>query len=94
MSGSFLATLPLLVLFVFVGRRMVAGILDGAFKVSAAGGGPCHGIHDTAPAARRDAGHGTACGRRRLDEVRDLVLAGRPGHPASRTRCRRSSRFP
>ncbi|MEJ2858780.1 MULTISPECIES: carbohydrate ABC transporter permease [unclassified Saccharothrix] len=32
MSGSFLATLPLLVLFVFVGRRMVAGILDGAFK--------------------------------------------------------------
>ncbi|WP_255621145.1 carbohydrate ABC transporter permease [Pseudonocardia sp. DSM 110487] len=32
MSGSFLATLPLLVLFVLVGRRMVAGILDGAFK--------------------------------------------------------------
>jgi len=32
MSGSFLATLPLLVLFVFVGRRMVAGILEGAFK--------------------------------------------------------------
>jgi cellobiose transport system permease protein len=32
MSGSFLATLPLLVLFVVVGRRMVAGILDGAFK--------------------------------------------------------------
>jgi cellobiose transport system permease protein len=32
MSGSFLATLPALVLFVFVGRRMVAGILDGAFK--------------------------------------------------------------
>jgi cellobiose transport system permease protein len=32
MSGSFLATLPLLVLFVFVGRKMVAGILDGAFK--------------------------------------------------------------
>ncbi|CAL9435951.1 Lactose transport system permease protein LacG [Actinosynnema sp. ALI-1.44] len=32
MSGSFLATVPLLVLFVFVGRRMVAGILDGAFK--------------------------------------------------------------
>jgi cellobiose transport system permease protein len=32
MSGSFLATLPLLVLFVFVGRRMVAGIMDGAFK--------------------------------------------------------------
>jgi cellobiose transport system permease protein len=32
MSGSFLATLPLLVIFVFVGRRMVAGIMDGAFK--------------------------------------------------------------
>lgn len=32
MAGSFLATIPLLVLFVFVGRRMVAGILDGAFK--------------------------------------------------------------
>lgn len=32
MSGSFLATIPLIVLFVFVGRRMVAGIMDGAFK--------------------------------------------------------------
>ncbi|TDC18336.1 carbohydrate ABC transporter permease [Streptomyces sp. 8K308] len=32
MSGSFLATLPLIVLFVLVGRRMVSGILDGAFK--------------------------------------------------------------
>ncbi|MET7459398.1 carbohydrate ABC transporter permease [Nonomuraea sp. NPDC005501] len=32
MAGSFLTTLPLLVLFVFVGRRMVAGIMDGAFK--------------------------------------------------------------
>jgi cellobiose transport system permease protein len=32
MAGSFVATLPLLVLFVFVGRRMVAGIMDGAFK--------------------------------------------------------------
>ena len=32
MSGSFLATIPLLVLFVFVGRRIVTGILDGAFK--------------------------------------------------------------
>jgi cellobiose transport system permease protein len=32
MSGSFLATLPLLVLFVFVGRRLVVGIMDGAFK--------------------------------------------------------------
>lgn len=32
MSGSFLATLPVLVLFVFVGRRLIAGIMDGAFK--------------------------------------------------------------
>ncbi|GAA2642268.1 carbohydrate ABC transporter permease [Paractinoplanes durhamensis] len=32
MSGSFLATIPMLILFVFVGRRMVAGIMDGAFK--------------------------------------------------------------
>ena len=32
MSGSFLATIPLVVLFVIVGRRMVAGILEGAFK--------------------------------------------------------------
>jgi cellobiose transport system permease protein len=32
MSGSFLATIPLVVLFVVVGRRMVAGILEGAFK--------------------------------------------------------------
>ncbi|MEO6088802.1 MAG: carbohydrate ABC transporter permease [Umezawaea sp.] len=32
MSGSFLATAPLVVVFVLVGRRMVAGILDGAFK--------------------------------------------------------------
>jgi cellobiose transport system permease protein len=32
MSGSFLATIPLVVLFVFVGRRMVAGIMEGAFK--------------------------------------------------------------
>lgn len=32
MSGSFLATLPLLVLFVFVGRRLVGGIMEGAFK--------------------------------------------------------------
>jgi len=32
MSGSFLATLPLLVLFAFVGRRFVQGIMDGAFK--------------------------------------------------------------
>jgi cellobiose transport system permease protein len=32
MSGSFLATLPLLVLFAFVGRRLVQGIMEGAFK--------------------------------------------------------------
>jgi cellobiose transport system permease protein len=32
MSGSFLATLPVLVLFVFVGKRLVSGIMDGAFK--------------------------------------------------------------
>lgn len=32
MSGSFLATLPLLIVFFFVGRRMVSGIMDGAFK--------------------------------------------------------------
>jgi cellobiose transport system permease protein len=32
MSGSFLATLPLLVLFMFVGRRLVSGIMEGAFK--------------------------------------------------------------
>jgi cellobiose transport system permease protein len=32
MAGSFLATIPMLVLFVFVGRRMVSGILEGAFK--------------------------------------------------------------
>jgi cellobiose transport system permease protein len=32
MAGSFLATVPLLVLFAFVGRRLVSGIMDGAFK--------------------------------------------------------------
>jgi cellobiose transport system permease protein len=32
MAGSFLATIPLVVVFILVGRRMVAGILDGAFK--------------------------------------------------------------
>ena len=32
MSGSFLATLPVLVLFFFVGRRLVQGIMEGAFK--------------------------------------------------------------
>lgn len=31
MFGSFLATIPLLVVFVFVGR-LVAGIMDGAFN--------------------------------------------------------------
>jgi cellobiose transport system permease protein len=30
MSGSFLATIPLL--FVFVGRRLVHGLMEGAFK--------------------------------------------------------------
>ncbi len=32
MSGSFLATIPLLILFAFVGKRMVDGVMDGAFK--------------------------------------------------------------
>lgn len=32
MAGSFLATLPLLVVFIFVGRKLVGGIMDGAFK--------------------------------------------------------------
>ncbi|OJV59285.1 MAG: sugar ABC transporter permease [Cellulomonas sp. 73-145] len=32
LGGSFLATLPLLVTFAFAGRRMVSGIMDGAFK--------------------------------------------------------------
>jgi len=32
MSGSFLATLPVLVLFIVVGRRLVQGIMEGAFK--------------------------------------------------------------
>ncbi len=32
MTGSLLATLPLLVLFAFVGRRLVQGIMEGAFK--------------------------------------------------------------
>lgn len=32
MAGSFLATIPLLIVFFFVGRRLVAGIMDGAFK--------------------------------------------------------------
>ncbi len=32
MAGSFFATIPLLILFAFVGRRLVTGIMDGAFK--------------------------------------------------------------
>jgi cellobiose transport system permease protein len=32
LAGSFLATIPLLIVFFFVGRRLVAGIMDGAFK--------------------------------------------------------------
>jgi cellobiose transport system permease protein len=32
MAGSFLATIPLLILFAFVGRRLVTGLMDGAFK--------------------------------------------------------------
>jgi len=32
MAGSFIATIPLLVAFAFVGRRLVSGIMDGAFK--------------------------------------------------------------
>ena len=32
MTGSLIATVPLLVLFAFVGRRLVQGIMEGAFK--------------------------------------------------------------
>jgi len=32
LGGSFFATLPLLVAFAFAGRRMVSGIMEGAFK--------------------------------------------------------------
>ena len=32
MAGSFMATAPLVLLFVFVGRRLVAGVMDGAVK--------------------------------------------------------------
>jgi cellobiose transport system permease protein len=32
MGGAFLSTVPLLVLFVFVGRRLVRGVMDGAVK--------------------------------------------------------------
>ena len=32
MGGAFMSTLPLLVLFIFVGRRLVRGVMDGAVK--------------------------------------------------------------
>jgi cellobiose transport system permease protein len=32
MGGAFLATAPLLILFIFVGRRVVSGVMDGAVK--------------------------------------------------------------
>ena len=32
LGGAFLATAPLLLLFVFVGRRLVSGVMDGAVK--------------------------------------------------------------
>ncbi|MEI6405318.1 MAG: carbohydrate ABC transporter permease [Actinomycetes bacterium] len=32
MGGAFMATAPLLVLFIFVGKRLVAGVMDGAVK--------------------------------------------------------------
>lgn len=32
LGGAFLATAPLLVLFLFVGRRLVSGVMDGAVK--------------------------------------------------------------
>jgi cellobiose transport system permease protein len=32
MGGAFLATAPLLILFIFVGRRLVSGVIDGAIK--------------------------------------------------------------
>jgi cellobiose transport system permease protein len=32
MGGAFLATVPLLLLFVFVGRKLVSGVMDGAVK--------------------------------------------------------------
>ncbi len=32
MAGSFMATAPLLLLFVFVGRRLVGGVMEGAVK--------------------------------------------------------------
>jgi cellobiose transport system permease protein len=32
MGGAFLATAPLLILFIFVGKRLVSGVMDGAVK--------------------------------------------------------------
>ena len=32
MGGAFMATAPLLVLFIFVGKRLVAGVMEGAVK--------------------------------------------------------------
>ena len=32
MGGAFMATAPLLLLFVFVGRKLVTGVMDGAVK--------------------------------------------------------------
>jgi cellobiose transport system permease protein len=32
LGGAFMATVPLLLLFVFVGRRLVSGVMDGAVK--------------------------------------------------------------
>jgi cellobiose transport system permease protein len=32
LGGAFLATAPLLVLFLFVGRKLVSGVMDGAVK--------------------------------------------------------------
>ena len=32
MGGAFLATAPLLILFIFVGRKLVGGVMDGAVK--------------------------------------------------------------
>jgi cellobiose transport system permease protein len=32
MGGAFMATAPLLLLFIFVGKRLVGGVMDGAVK--------------------------------------------------------------
>jgi len=32
LGGAFLATAPLLLLFVLVGRQLVSGVMDGAVK--------------------------------------------------------------